>query len=150
MSDLLQTFLNSTPSDTPDPVLLPPGVYDFTIKSYRVDGVGENNTPIIKFNSDAVDVVETDEDNVDLAAAKTVRKEYWGTDKAIAHDSINISLKQFLSNTLDMSTSEIGGIDYPQLLEMTIGRRYRGVVEHKMVGKDNNILIAEVTRVLAA
>jgi hypothetical protein len=43
-------FLNMTPQDTPESVVLPEGSYEFSVTSYRADEVGENQTPLIRLN----------------------------------------------------------------------------------------------------
>ena len=146
----LSSFLETTPGDTPDPIILVDGTYDFVFKSYRADEVGENQNTKVTVMAKAVDAVESELDTEELAHAKPVRLEYWATDNALAHDSSYISLKVFLRNVLDMSADEMEGLPYSQLLEMAIGQRFKGVTKQTMVGKNKDILVAEVARVLAA
>jgi|TARA_R110000787_G_scaffold37078_3_gene94437 hypothetical protein len=150
MANDLSGFLDTTPGDTPDPILLPEGTYGFVFKSYRADEVGENQNTKVTVRAQATDVVESDLDDGDLEHAKPVRLEYWATERALAHDSSNISLKAYLRTVLDMSSTEMEELPYSQLLEMAIGQTFKGVVKHEMVGKNKDILIASVARVLAA
>jgi hypothetical protein len=150
MAEDLSGFLDTTPGDTPDPILLPEGTYGFIFKSYRADEVGENQNTKVTVRAQATDVIESDLDEGELAHAKPVRLEYWATPKALSHDSSNISLKAFLRVALDMSADEMAELPFSQLLEMSIGQAFKGVVKHEMVGKNKDILIASVARVLAA
>lgn len=146
----MSDFLDSTPGDTPEPVLLPEGIYDFTIKSYRADQVGDNQNTKVTVTASPVQVVEGELEESDLQYAIPVRMEYWATDNALSQGSPVISLKQFMKRVLDMSSDEVAEMSYGQLLEMLIGQQFRGVAKRDMVGRNNDIEVAVVSRILDA
>ena len=131
MNDIAD-FLNMTPNDTPESVTLPEGSYDFVIKSYRSDRVGENQTPLVRINVKAVSVIQSDLD------------EFWVTPNAMKLNNPAASLKTFVTKTLDMDHD----IPYAQSLEMAIGQTFSGVVKHEMVGRNKDILQATISRII--
>lgn len=143
MNDIAD-FLNMTPNDTPESVTLPEGSYDFVIKSYRSDRVGENQTPLVRINVKAVSVIQSDLDESQLENAEGTRLEFWVTPNAMKLSNPAASLKAFATKTLDMDHD----IPYAQSLEMAIGQTFSGVVKHEMVGRNKDILQATISRII--
>ena len=143
MNDIAD-FLSMTPNDTPESVTLPEGSYDFVIKSYRSDRVGENQTPLVRINVKAVSVIQSDLDESQLENAEGTRLEFWVTPNAMKLNNPAASLKMFVTQTLDMDSD----IPYNQSLEMAIGQTFSGVVKHQMVGRNKDILQASISRII--
>jgi len=143
MSDV-NDFLSMTPGDVPESVTLPEGSYDFTITSYRSDRVGENQTPLVRINCKAVGIIQSDLTDSDLSNAEPTRIEFWATPKAMQQNNPALSLKAFLVKALDMGDKASFG----ELLEQAIGQTFSGVVKHEMVGRNKDVLIASIKRVL--
>ena len=143
MNDIAD-FLSMTPNDTPESVTLPEGSYDFVIKSYRSDRVGENQTPLVRINVKAVSVIQSDLDESQLDNAEGTRLEFWVTPNAMKLNNPAASLKAFTTKTLDMDHD----IPYAQSLEMAIGQTFSGVVKHEMVGRNKDILQATISRII--
>ena len=55
-------------------------------------------------------------------------------------------LKSFLTSGLDMG--HVDDLPYSELLEMAIGKTFKGLIKHEMVGKNKDILQASVKRIL--
>ena len=136
-------FLAMSPDDIPDSITLPEGSYDFIITSYRTDRVGENQNEIVRLNCKAQAVLESDITDADLENCDVTRLEFWATKKALRQGNPVISLKAFLTKTLDMSGNSFG-----EMLEQTIGQTFSGIVKHEMVGRNKDILNASVSRIL--
>ena len=136
-------FLAMSPDDIPDSITLPEGSYDFIITSYRTDRVGENQNEIVRLNCKAQAVLESDITDADLENCDGTRLEFWATKKALRQGNPVISLKAFLTKTLDMSGNSFG-----EMLEQTIGQTFSGIVKHEMVGRNKDILNASVSRIL--
>ena len=136
-------FLSMNPEDIPETITLPEGSYDFVITSYRTDRVGENQNQIVRINCKAQSVLESDITDADLENCDSTRLEFWATKKALRQGNPVISLKAFLSKTLDMSGNSFG-----EMLEQTIGQSFSGIVKHEMVGRNKDILQASVSRIL--
>ena len=143
MNDIAD-FLSMTPNDTPESVTLPEGSYDFVIKSYRSDRVGENQTPLVRINVKAVSVIQSDLDESQSDNAEGTRLEFWVTPNAMKLNNPAASLKTFVTKTLDMDHD----IPYAQSLEMAIGQTFSGVVKHEMVGRNKDILQATISRII--
>tara|TARA_R110002110_G_scaffold119042_1_gene293310 strand:+ start:526 stop:963 length:438 start_codon:yes stop_codon:yes gene_type:complete len=143
MNDIAD-FLSMTPNDTPQSVVLPEGSYDFVIKSYRSDRVGQNETPLVIISVKAVGVIQSDLEEGQLENAESTRLEFWVTPNAMKLNNPAASLKMFVTQTLDMDSD----IPYNQSLEMAIGQTFSGVVKHEMVGKNKDILQASISRII--
>ena len=143
MNDIAD-FLSMTPNDTPESVTLPEGSYDFIIKSYRSDRVGENQTPLVRINVKAVSVIQSDLDESQLENAESTRLEFWVTPNAMKLNNPAASLKRFIIDTLEMDSD----IPYSASLEMAIGQTFSGVVKHQMVGRNKDILQASISRII--
>ena len=143
MNDIAD-FLSMTPNDTPESVTLPEGSYDFVIKSYRSDRVGENQTPLVRINVKAVSVIQSDLEEGQLENAESTRLQFWVTPNAMKLNNPAASLKMFVTQTLDMDSD----IPYNQSLEMAIGQTFSGVVKHEMVGRNKDILQASISRII--
>jgi len=139
-------FLNMTPQDTPESVVLPEGSYEFSVTSYRADEVGENSTPLIRLNVKAVGVIDSDLTDDKLGNAEPTRMEFWATPNALKVKNPATGLKSFLTNGLDMG--HVDDLPYSELLEMAIGKTFKGLIKHEMVGKNKDILQASVKRIL--
>jgi len=139
-------FLNMTPQDTPESVVLPEGSYEFSVTSYRADEVGENSTPLIRLNVKAVGVIDSDLTDDKLGNAEPTRMEFWATPNALKVKNPATGLKSFLTNGLDMG--HVDDLPYSELLEMAIGKTFKGLIRHEMVGKQKDILQATVKRIL--
>ena len=137
-------FLNMTPQDTPESVVLPEGSYEFSVTSYRADEVGENQTPLIRVNVKAVGVIDSDLTDDKLTNAEPTRMEFWATPNALKNPATG--LKSFLTTALDMG--HVDDLPYSELLEMAIGKTFKGLIKHEMVGKNKDILQASVKRIL--
>jgi hypothetical protein len=143
MNDIAD-FLSMTPNDTPQSVVLPEGSYDFVIKSYRSDRVGQNETPLVIISVKAVGVIQSDLEEGQLENAESTRLEFWVTPNAMKLNNPAASLKMFVTQTLDMDSD----IPYNQSLEMAIGQTFSGVVKHEMVGRNKDILQASISRII--
>ena len=139
-------FLNMTPQDTPESVVLPEGSYEFSVTSYRADEVGENQTPLIRLNVKAVGVIDSDLTEDKLSNAEPTRMEFWATPNALKVKNPATGLKSFLTSGLDMG--HVDDLPYSELLEMAIGKTFKGLIKHEMVGKNKDILQASVKRIL--
>jgi|TARA_E500000081_G_scaffold99269_1_gene100377 hypothetical protein len=139
-------FLNMTPQDTPESVVLPEGSYEFSVTSYRADEVGENSTPLIRLNVKAVGVIDSDLTDDKLGNAEPTRMEFWATPNALKVKNPATGLKSFLTSGLDMG--HVDDLPYSELLEMAIGKTFKGLIKHEMVGKNKDILQASVKRIL--
>ena len=139
-------FLNMTPQDTPESVVLPEGSYEFSVTSYRADEVGENQTPLIRLNVKAVGVIDSDITADKLSNAEPTRMEFWATPNALKVKNPATGLKSFLTSGLDMG--HVDDLPYSELLEMAIGKTFKGLIKHEMVGKNKDILQASVKRIL--
>ena len=139
-------FLNMTPQDTPESVVLPEGSYEFSVTSYRADEVGENQTPLIRLNVKAVGVIDSDLTDDKLGNAEPTRMEFWATPNALKVKNPATGLKSFLTTALDMG--HVDDLPYSELLEMAIGKTFKGLIKHEMVGKNKDILQASVKRIL--
>jgi hypothetical protein len=139
-------FLNMTPQDTPESVVLPEGSYEFSVTSYRADEVGENQTPLIRINVKAVGVIDSDLTDDKLSNAEPTRMEFWATPNALKVKNPATGLKSFLTSGLDMG--HVDDLPYSELLEMAIGKTFKGLIKHEMVGKNKDILQASVKRIL--
>jgi|TARA_R100000734_G_C3294559_1_gene85903 hypothetical protein len=139
-------FLNMTPQDTPESVVLPEGSYEFSVTSYRADEVGENQTPLIRVNVKAVGVIDSDLTDDKLTNAEPTRMEFWATPNALKVKNPATGLKSFLTTALDMG--HVDDLPYSELLEMAIGKTFKGLIKHEMVGKNKDILQASVKRIL--
>ena len=139
-------FLNMTPQDTPESVVLPEGSYEFSVTSYRADEVGENQTPLIRVNVKAVGVIDSDLTDDKLSNAEPTRMEFWATLNALKVKNPATGLKSFLTTALDMG--HVDDLPYSELLEMAIGKTFKGLIKHEMVGKNKDILQASVKRIL--
>ena len=147
MSKQLSDFLSTTPGETPEAKTITNGVYDFVVQGYRKDEVGEDNKTKITVFLKPQAVVGGDFNPEELEYANRVRMEFWGTVKALASSSPVISLKQHLKVILELG-DEIEGMSYAQLLEMATGRSFRAEVREGMSGKNNDIPIAQVVRIV--
>ena len=143
MNDIAD-FLSMTPNDTPQSVVLPEGSYDFVIKSYRSDRVGQNETPLVIISVKAVGVIQSDLEEGQLENAESTRLQFWVTPNAMKLNNPAASLKMFVTQTLDMDSD----IPYNQSLEMAIGQTFSGVVKHEMVGRNKDILQASISRII--
>ena len=143
MNDIAD-FLSMTPNDTPESVVLPEGSYDFVIKSYRSDRVGQNETPLVIISVKAVGVIQSDLEEGQLENAESTRLQFWVTPNAMKLNNPAASLKMFVTQTLDMDSD----IPYNQSLEMAIGQTFSGVVKHEMVGRNKDILQASISRII--
>jgi|TARA_Y100001937_G_C6905314_1_gene235166 hypothetical protein len=139
-------FLNMTPQDTPESVVLPEGSYEFSVTSYRADEVGENQTPLIRLNVKAVGVIDSELTDDKLSNAEPTRMEFWATPNALKVKNPATGLKSFLTSGLDMG--HVDDLPYSELLEMAIGKTFKGLIKHEMVGKNKDILQASVKRIL--
>ena len=139
-------FLNMTPQDTPESVVLPEGSYEFSVTSYRAVEVGENQTPLIRLNVKAVGVIDSELTDDKLSNAEPTRIEFWATPNALKVKNPATGLKSFLTSGLDMG--HVDDLPYSELLEMAIGKTFKGLIKHEMVGKNKDILQASVKRIL--
>jgi hypothetical protein len=139
-------FLNMTPQDTPESVVLPEGSYEFSVTSYRADEVGENQTPLIRLNVKAVGVIDSDLTDDKLGNAEPTRMEFWATPNALKVKNPATGLKSFLTSGLELG--HVDDLPYSELLEMAIGKTFKGLIKHEMVGKNKDILQASVKRIL--
>jgi hypothetical protein len=139
-------FLNMTPNDTPEAAVLPEGSYEFSITSYRADEVGQNNTPLVRVNVKAIGVIDSDLAEDKLKDAQPTRMEFWATPDALKLPNPAVGLKSFLTNGLDMGHVE--DLPYSELLEMAIGKTFKGLIKHEMVGQNKDILQPTVKRIL--
>jgi hypothetical protein len=69
--------------------------------------------------------------------------EFWATARALGQGNPVISIKKFLTKTLGM-----GGANFGEMLEQSIGQTFSGVVKHEMVGRNKDILQASIKRII--
>jgi hypothetical protein len=139
-------FLNMTPNDLPSPQILPEGTYEFSVTSYRTDEVGVNNTPLLKLNCKAVSIIDSELDEKDLRLALPPKLEFWLTEAAMPIANPATGIKSFLTNGLDLG--HVSDVPFSELLEMAIGKTFKGLVKHEMVGKNKDITQASIKRIL--
>jgi hypothetical protein len=72
--------------------------------------------------------------------------EFWATPNALKVKNPATGLKSFLTSGLDMG--HVDDLPYSELLEMAIGKTFKGLIKHEMVGKNKDILQASVKRIL--
>jgi len=142
MADI-SDFLSMNPDDVQEQMPLPEGSYDFVITSYRTDKVGENQNEIVRINVKANAVLESEITDADLDHCEPTRMEFWATSRALGQGNPVISIKKFLTKTLDMS-----GANFGEMLEQSIGQSFSGVVKHEMVGRNKDILQASIKRII--
>ena len=142
MADI-SDFLSMNPDDVQEQMPLPEGSYDFVITSYRTDKVGENQNEIVRINVKANAVLESEISDSDLDHCEPTRMEFWATDRALGQGNPVISIKKFLTKTLGM-----GGANFGEMLEQSIGQTFSGVVKHEMVGRNKDILQASIKRII--
>jgi len=141
--------LSRTPGQTPAPVDVTEGVYDFIVSNYRTDVVGEDEKVKVTIFAKPVEVVDSDETTQeDLENVNNVRLEHFHTPKALGNAGAIISAASFLALVLNMSRSEIEELQYDQLYEMALGQRFRGAVTVEVSNKGNEYVT--FTRVFAA
>ena len=136
-------FLSMNPDDVQEQMPLPEGSYDFVITSYRTDKVGENQNEIVRINVKANAVLESEITDADLDHCEPTRMEFWATSRALGQGNPVISIKKFLTKTLGM-----GGANFGEMLEQSIGQTFSGVVKHEMVGRNKDILQASIKRII--
>ena len=139
----ISDFLSMNPDDVQEQMPLPEGSYDFVITSYRTDKVGENQNEIVRINVKANAVLESEITDADLDHCEPTRMEFWATSRALGQGNPVISIKKFLTKTLGM-----GGANFGEMLEQSIGQTFSGVVKHEMVGRNKDILQASIKRVI--
>ena len=142
MADI-SDFLSMNPDDVQEQMPLPEGSYDFVITSYRTDKVGENQNEIVRINVKANAVLESEITDADLDHCEPTRMEFWATSRALGQGNPVISIKKFLTKTLGM-----GGANFGEMLEQSIGQTFSGVVKHEMVGRNKDILQASIKRII--
>ena len=136
-------FLSMNPEDIPESITLPEGSHDFVITSYRTDKVGENQNEIVRLNVKANAVLESEITDGDLDHCEPTRMEFWATSRALGQGNPVISIKKFLTKTLNMS-----GVNFGEMLEQSIGQTFSGVVKHEMVGRNKDILQASIKKII--
>jgi hypothetical protein len=139
----ISDFLSMNPDDVQEQMPLPEGSYDFVITSYRTDKVGENQNEIVRINVKANAVLESEITDSDLDHCEPTRMEFWATSRALGQGNPVISIKKFLTKTLGM-----GGANFGEMLEQSIGQTFSGVVKHEMVGRNKDILQASIKRII--
>ena len=139
----ISDFLSMNPDDVQEQMPLPEGSYDFVITSYRTDKVGENQNEIVRINVKANAVLESEISDSDLDHCEPTRMEFWATSRALGQGNPVISIKKFLTKTLGM-----GGANFGEMLEQSIGQTFSGVVKHEMVGRNKDILQASIKRII--
>jgi hypothetical protein len=139
----ISDFLSMNPDDVQEQMPLPEGSYDFVITSYRTDKVGENQNEIVRINVKANAVLESEITDADLDHCEPTRMEFWATSRALGQGNPVISIKKFLTKTLGM-----GGANFGEMLEQSIGQTFSGVVKHEMVGRNKDILQASIKRII--
>jgi hypothetical protein len=142
MADI-SDFLSMNPDDVQEQMPLPEGSYDFVITSYRTDKVGENQNEIVRLNVKANAVLESEITDGDLDHCEPTRMEFWATSRALGQGNPVISIKKFLTKTLNMS-----GVNFGEMLEQSIGQTFSGVVKHEMVGRNKDILQASIKKII--
>ena len=143
----ISDFLSMNPDDVQEQMPLPEGSYDFVITSYRTDKVGENQNEIVRINVKANAVLESEISDSDLDHCEPTRMEFWATPASLKLSNPAIGLKAFLTNALDLG--HVDDLPYSELLEMAIGKNFKGMVKHEMTGKNKDIKAAQVKRILA-
>jgi len=115
--------LDLTPEDTPDPILLPNGVYDFKITwTGSREDVGENQQSVIELSAKATAIVDSPElPDSDLKYAKPVRMTFWMDEDTLASESPTRSAKAFFTKTMGFPAN----LSYKQLAEMALGQEFR-------------------------
>jgi hypothetical protein len=91
-------------------------------------------------------VIDSDLTEDKLKDAQPTRMEFWATPNALKVNNPATGLKSFLTNGLDMGHVE--DLPYSELLEMAIGKTFKGLIKHEMVGQNKDILQPTVKRIL--
>lgn len=150
----LSTYMNVTPNEIPDPIVLPTGRYEFVVRRYRNDRVGQNNTELNTVILTPVRVVQAEDvTDEDLALAEPVEHQFWMTKAALGgKNGPVISAKRWLLDILQLD----GDLPFDQLFELAIGSSFEAFGEKKneeytskKTGKLTNINKFVVTRMFA-
>ena len=139
----INDILDRPKDEIPEVKPLPTGVYEFQVRGSRTQTVGEDATPKLSWKLKTVGVVESEIDDSQLELTEPARFEHFLTDKSLAQRSAVISAVKFLD--------AIGVDGYSNLregFEAAIGVRFKAKAEFKYVGKNKDIPITEINRVL--
>jgi hypothetical protein len=145
MTTQIDDYLDVTPEEVPEAVVLTDGVYDFTIGQWRRDKVGEDQKSKVTISLKPTAIVDSELDDEEFEFAENVRLEFWLTEKALASKAPHISMTSWLTKTLGLPEE---GVSLRDLLEMTLGLQVRARVKKEMGGKEKDIPQAEVARFL--
>ena len=140
----VQDYMNISPSETPEPVLLTDGTYDFKVISQREDKVGEDQKTKVTLNLKPIAVVEGDFPDDQLKYAKIVRQEFWMTEPALLNENPAVSARVFNTRILGLDPST----SYRMGFEQALGQVVRGVTRQEMEGREKNIRAVRVKRYL--
>ncbi len=143
MTTHIDDYLDVTPEDVPEAVVLTDGVYDFAVGQWRRDIVGEDQKSKVTIILKPVAIVDSDLDEEEFTFAENVRLQFWLTEKALASKAPHISMTSWLTKYLGLPES---GVNLRDLLEMTLGLPARARVVKIMGGKEKDIPQAEVAR----
>ena len=144
---MIDDYLDVTPEDVPEAIVLPDGIYDFTVGPWRRDKVGEDQKSKITISLKPVAIVDSEVDEEQFQWAENVRQEFWLTEKALASKAPHISMTAWLTKVLGLPEE---GVSLRDLLEMSLGLPVRARTKIEMKGKEKDIPQAEVTRFLKA
>ena len=145
MTTQIDDYLDVTPEDVPEAVVLTDGVYDLTIGPWRRDKVGDEQKSKVTIVLKPTAIVDSELDEEEFVFAENVRQEFWLTEKALASKAPHISMTSFLVKTLGLPEE---GITLRDMLEMTLGLPVRARIVKVMGGKEKDIPQAEVARFL--
>lgn len=141
----IDDYLDVSPEDVPEAVVLTDGVYDLTIGPWRRDLVGDEQKSKVTIVLKPTAVVDSELSEDEFTFAENVRQEFWLTEKALASKAPHISMTSFLTKTLGLPES---GVTNRDLLEMTLGLPVRARIVKVMGGRERDIPQAEVARFL--
>lgn len=144
----LESIMNLTMDDLPEPVVLTNGRYRFLVTRAKMTGpLGKNNIYRADFQVKPVDVVEGDMDPDDLPNADNVRCQYWLTDKSLRSPYSNVNIFKFF---------EVLGLDFDgstkvtDLMEATVNREFEGTTTREERSDKDPSPVAAVDRVFEA
>lgn len=141
MASNANDFLDKTMGDVKEPPVLPEGEYIFRITSYLPGHrKNEKETPFVRFNLKPLESVDGSIDAAKLATYKKVEYEFPMTDAA------QPIAKRFLTKELGINSDD--ATPFRQLFEEALGLTFRAITKVELVGKNKDIEIARVVKVI--
>lgn len=139
MSSDVSNFMDLQSSDVKEPEVLAPGEYKFIVRGYK-PGTYNNDkqTPYVRVSLKVVEAINSSKEQ-NLAAIKLVDNDFPMTEAA------RPIAKRFLTKAIGIDDAE-GTKTFREMFEESLGQEVRGFVSNKLVGKNKDILVAEVDK----